>query len=183
MMSWSVRKSFWFVFVGVVSGLVCSIGCDMGVRELSVSLREMARRDGLCDEWYGAWGDDEDVDSLLDRYVRGFDFAVKHDYPALEFIRKYFRREDLHRHGIFLDEEVSLPDASNGTYIFLGSCTGEVRFGEFKAASLYLRHGSRLRVVVGDLSKVFITCYECSAVDVSSAEHGFVKVYDRGKGI
>ena len=32
---------------------------------LSIKLREMARKQGLCDQWFGEWKDDTDNTSLL----------------------------------------------------------------------------------------------------------------------
>ena len=68
-------------------------------KDLSVMLREMARsqKTPLCDEWYGKWQDNTDVDELLDKFVSGFDFCVENDYPPLDFIRDNFTKEDLHR--------------------------------------------------------------------------------------
>ena len=62
-------------------------------RDLNIALREMARKAGLCDKWYEEWKDDDTIDKCLERYVKGYDFAVKNDYPPLDFIRENFRKE------------------------------------------------------------------------------------------
>ena len=166
-----------------VRGTAVSLNCfEMDVmngKELSVALREMARgpRDPLCDEWYGEWADDSDIDVLLDKYVRGFDFAVKNDYPPLAFVREHFSRDDLHRHHIYLDESVDLV-AENGTYVFLGDCRVRLRAELFKAVTVYVRHESVIEVVGDDTSRLFVSLYDrCRLVGCS----GDVRVYDRRK--
>ena len=112
----------------------------MTERELNIALREMARSQGLCDQWYSEWSDDDTLDMCLDRYVRGFDFVQENDYPPLDFIRKHFDKKLLHKHNIYLDEEVKIDFAKNGYYVFLGNCTGSITASGFCAVTLYLRH-------------------------------------------
>jgi len=134
----------------------------MTERELNISLREMARSAGLCDEWYGEWSDDDTIDMCLDRYVRGFDFAVKNDYPSIDFIRKNFSRDDLHRHNIYIDEDIQISDAENGYYVFLGKCSGDLWVNGFKAVTVFVRHGSRINVGSFDGARVQVRYYDGS---------------------
>lgn len=128
-------------------------------RELNIALREMARNTGLCDEWYNAWSDDSTIDECLERYVRGIDFAIKHDWPPLAFIRRHFRKEDLHRHLIYIDEEVDI-NGENGYYVFLGKCTGRLTIDGLYATTVYVRHESHIDVLTANGAKVFLSYYE-----------------------
>ena len=132
----------------------------------------MARGLRLCDKWYGEWSDDSTIDECLERYVKGFDFCVKNDWPPLDFIRRNFRREDLHRHHIYLDEEVRI-DGGNGYYIFLGDCKGEINFFGLYAATVYVMHGSNILVRGGEGAKVFVSLY---GGDVMCIDDGWAKV-------
>ena len=38
-------------------------------KELNITLREMARMQGLCDQWFSEWGDDDTLDDCLERYI------------------------------------------------------------------------------------------------------------------
>ena len=149
-------------------------------RRLSIELRSMARDNGLCDLWYSKWRDNTDVDKLLDMYVRGFDFCTEHDYPPLDFIRENFRLEDLHRHHIYLDESVAISKGSSDTYIFLGDCTGEIRFSGFAVSNVYIRHDSNINVICDGYSKVFVSLYEDSDCNiVLKSGTATAKTYDR----
>lgn len=152
----------------------------MNGKELSISLREMARAQGLCDQWYGEWKDNTDVDALLDKFVRGQDFCILNDYPSLEFIRNNFRKEDLHRNHIYVDDDVKLK-AESGTYIFLGDCTGSIDVGGFRVTTIYARHNSNLSVHGEGNAKVFISLYEHGNVSPLAYDDAKVRVYDRRK--
>ena len=147
-------------------------------RELNITLREMARAKGLCDDWYGKWGDDDTIDMCLDRYIRGFDFALKYEYPTLDFICKHFRKEDLHRHNIFVDEEVSL-DGDNGYYCFLGSCRATLSVDGFKAVTVYVRHNSEVNVTASNGAKVFVRYYDNSKGECIDDGWSVCKKYER----
>lgn len=147
-------------------------------RELNIALREMARSCGLCDEWYSMWRDDSTIDECLERYVRGFDFAVEKDYPPLSFIREYFDKDALHRHNIYLDEAVTV-SADRGHYVFLGDCRAEVTADGVKAVSVYARHDSVVDVSAVNGAKAFVSYYDRSSGKCESDEYSFAKKYDR----
>ena len=146
-------------------------------RELNIALREMARSNGLCDKWFESWKDDDTIDECLDRYVRGFDFAVKNDYPPIDFIRRNFRKDDLHRHNIYVDEKVDMT-IGNGIYIFLGHCTGNVKVEDLVAATLYLRHECDLSVSSVDGAITYVSCYDDSHAMTECDKYSTIKVYN-----
>ena len=150
-------------------------------KELNIALREMARNAGLCDEWFGNWKDEDTIDMCLDRFIRGFDFVVKNDYPNLEFIRKNFNVNDLHRHNIYLDEGVIIDDAQNGYYVFLGDCKATLVADGFKAVTVYCRHDSEVNVRAMGGARVFVTYYDQSSGVCKSDEWSHVRRYDRQK--
>ena len=152
-------------------------------RELNIALREMARSQGLCDQWYSEWSDDSTIDECLDRYVRGFDFVQEKDYPPLDFIRKNFDKELLHKHNIYIDEEVKIDFAKSGYYIFLGDCTGSIESSGFCAVTIYLRHNSKINVISKSAARVFVTFYDQSECQCISDGVGKIRQYDRRKSI
>lgn len=153
----------------------------MTERELSIALREMARvqQKPLCDEWYGEWADDTNVDSLLDKYVRGFDFVVENDYPPLTFIREHFDRETLRSHHIFVDTEEEIDDCASGIYVFLGNCRVRMNVDGIKAVTVYVRHESDVEVFASSGAKVFVTYYDKSHGKCESDGWSKCRRYDR----
>lgn len=131
-------------------------------RELCISLREMGRAKGMCDKFYDEWKDDDDIDTVIDRFVPGFDFCVKQDYPSLDFVCKNFRKDVLHRHNIYVDEEVDLKAEKSGYYCFLGTCTGKLYVDDLLAVTVYVRHHSDMDIIASNGAKVFVYVYDGS---------------------
>lgn len=153
----------------------CHIMTD---RELNIALREMARSQGLCDKWFDEWTDDSTIDECLDRYVKGFDFSVEKDYPPLEFIRKHFDKELLHKHNIYLDEEVTIL-ADSGYYVFLGKCRAFVTVSGFHVTTIYVRHDSEVDVHTMMNAKAFVTYYDHSHGECDAEHSSNVRKYDK----
>lgn len=149
-------------------------------KELSVTLRTMAReqKEPLCDKWFGEWEDDSDIDSLLDKYVEGIDFTITNDYPPLDFIRKNFKKEDLHRHNIYIDEEVNLVESNSGVWVLLGKCTGRITFDGWAVANVYVRHESVVRVDAEDLSRVFVNMCDNAEAELKNQYGAVIQRYD-----
>ena len=146
-------------------------------KELSIVLRELAcsQPTPLCEKWTEEWKDETDIDELADKFIRGFDFCVKNNYPPLDFIRKNVKKEDLHRHNIFIDEEVQIADAENGYYVFLGRCTGTLWVNGLKAVTVYVRHDSVINVEAYDGARVQVRYYDNSDGACKSDSYSRVK--------
>lgn len=138
--------------------------------ELNIALREMARSCGLCDSWYKKWSDNSTIDECLERYVRGFDFAVSNNYPPLPFIRKHLADKGINAHGIYLDEDKMSMNVESGTYIFLGNCHGSVTIEGPKVVTMYVRHDSAFDIILKDGAVAFVTCYDNAKVNVEKDE-------------
>lgn len=150
---------------------------------MSIVLRELAcsQPTPLCKQWTDEWEDDSDIDVLIDKFVRGQDFCVINDYPGIDFIRKNFRPEDLERHNIYLDKNITIEDAENGYYVFLGDCKVTLVADGFKAITVYCRHDSEVNVRAFDGARVFVTYYDNSSGVCKSDEYSKVKIYKRNK--
>ena len=153
----------------------------METKELSITLREMARsqRVPLCDKFYNEWSEDDSIDVLLDRYKKGFDFAVENDYPTLAFIRANFSKADLHRHLIYIDEEVNEICSNSHTIVCLGKCTGSIEFNSWSVGNVYLRHESAVKVISDDMARVMVTEYENSECIKRQYGDSHLTIYDK----
>lgn len=152
-------------------------------KELSIVLRELAcsQPTPLCEKWTEEWKDETDIDELADKFIRGFDFCQKNNYPPLDFIRKNVKKEDLHRHNIFIDEEVQIADAENGYYVFLGKCTGTLWANGLKAVTVYVRHDSVINVEAFDGARVQVRYYDNSDGACKSDSYSKVKKIRKGE--
>lgn len=145
---------------------------------LSETLKQQAIGLGLCKPWTEAWGDC-DQQELIDKYVKGIDFCIEHQYPSNDFIKANFERDLLNANLIFVDEYVDMDMAPSGIYILNGECSGSIRFAPWTAATVYVRHTSNVRIIADDFAKVFVRLYDEAEAVVESDESAVVKVYDR----
>ncbi len=142
-------------------------------------LRSSAIALGLCQKWQGEWHDNLTNSQLISMFRRGQDFCIEHDFPPLDYIREAFPESDLRRGGVYLDADLCDPESQspesaltlgNGTFIFLGSCRGAVRFPRWSAAVLYVRHDSRIRVEADEFSRIQIHLYDSAEAEFAPAD-------------
>ena len=142
-------------------------------------LRGQAVSLGLCEEWTREWPDGLDDEGLCDRYLRGIDFAIKHDWPDKDYIKAHFSDDFRRSHGVFVDEEAVLSDGLDKV-VLLGSCTGSLVFKGFDVVVLYVRHDCDIAVLAAELASVRIFAYDRAKVHVigDSAHNVYVYSYD-----
>lgn len=147
---------------------------------LSDILKHEAVERNLCAQWTKEWADDSDQQTLIDKYKSGLDFIIKQgQWPTNEFIKANFDRELLHDNLIFVDEDIDLKDAPSGIYVLNGECSGVLRFKQWAAATVYVRHTSNVTIIADDFSKVFVRVYDEAEAGVIELDDAVVKVYDR----
>ena len=105
--------------------------------------------------------------------------TVTKDYPPLDFIRKNFSKDVLHKHLIFLDEEIDIEDAQSGIYVFLGDCSGKICFNGFSVGTIHVRHTSIIDVCSYDMAKTFVSVYEGATAQCHSFDHATHRLYDK----
>lgn len=150
------------------------------MENLSEILKSEAVERGLCKQWTSEWASDCDRQSLIDKYVRGIDFIIRQgEWPTNEFIRANFDAELLHANHIYVDEAVDISDAPSDIYIFNGQCSGTIRFPQWAAATIYLRHDSKIRVEAAGFARLFVRLYDDADTEYEADESAVVKVYDR----
>lgn len=145
---------------------------------LSDILKQEAVDLGLCKPWTEAWGNCSQQE-LIDKYKKGIDFCIDKQYPSNEFIKANFDRALLNENLIFVDEHINLETAPSGIYVINGECTGRIWFGKWAAATIFVRHNSKIRIEADRYAKVFVRLYDNAEVECDYDESAVVKVYDR----
>lgn len=131
----------------------------------SQMLRNLARRNGLCDKWFSEWGDEESDQSMIDKYVKGFDFCIQHDYPPLPTIKRAFSQKVLHDNNIYTDGYFRALNPKHHL-IALGDTDLVVRCDEFLVTTIYARHDSNITLEVRDNAIVDVRLYDNATVKV-----------------
>lgn len=126
-------------------------------------LRALARKNGLCNKWFSEWTDEEDDQSLIDKFIKGQDFCIEHDYPPLPMIRSIFSPEILHKNHIYTDGDAY--ERNPKRYVVaLGDSSLNLRFDEFAVATVYARHNSTVLASVYDHAIIDVRLFDNSKV-------------------
>lgn len=153
-------------------------------KELNKVLKDRAIEFGLCKEWQKEWDAGTTRQELIDKYLRGIDFCIEHDYPKKEFIKKTFPDELLHRNGIFVDEAFSCDGRSPfNTVVLLGDSIGELDLEDHGSWDVYVRHGSVANIRVTEGAKAFIETYDDSVTTVKTDDDSKAFVYQHGGSV
>ena len=147
----------------------------------SQALKAEAIRLGLCEKWTSEWVDGLTQQDLIDRFVKGYDFCVKHNFPDNDYVRNHFSRELLHKNNIYISEDVRLYNVV-GNVILHGECKGKIIETGASAVVIYARHNTHINVGVGDASRVFLHLYDNASAIVAQLMSGRVTVFLHGDG-
>lgn len=149
------------------------------MENLSEKLKREATEHHACRKAMRAWPVDGDSQKLIDLWKSNIDFAVSCDFPSLDIIKSGFSQDLRHRNLVFADEHIDLKDAPSGIYVINGECTGIIRFKDWAAATVYVRHSSNIVIMASNFSKVFVRLYDKAEADIMDMDEAVVKVYDR----
>ena len=148
---------------------------------LSLELKEMARNNGLCDKWFGEWVDESDDATLFDKYKRGIDFSIEHDWISNEFIKSRWDKEVLQDNNIFVDDKDMELENTKGTVIINGDCDLTFNYNLFTVSDLYARHNSIVRVTAKDHARIMVNLYDNAIVEIDCDYMAKVYVYQHSK--
>ena len=145
--------------------------------ELSIKLREDARKLNLCDEWYGEWIDNTSTQELIDKYKRGLDFCFARRWPSNTFITQNFDKETLRDNGILIDDKRSYPVRDQETrrliyireFVLLGNSETTVRYS-FRPhmCNIWARDNSVVRAETKYGAFILIHLFDNAKADVTT---------------
>lgn len=141
---------------------------------LNKILKTEAMKHGLCKQWTTEWSQDCTDEELVDKYIRGLDFCIQHNYPDNDFIRKNFDLQFLRSKNLFVDDDGFRSGHQSGTYVVQGDSLGELHFSGCDAATVWVRHESEVFIRVSGLAFVMVHCYDDCHVTIE--RHGDARV-------
>ncbi len=149
------------------------------MNNLSDILKRQAESLHACKKALRNWPASDEPQKLIDRWKENIDFALENNFPSNRFIRDNFDLSLLHDNLIYVDENIKLKDAPDGVYVINGECTGTLWFNSWAAATVYVRHTSRVTIIAEDNAKVFVRIYDDADVKTCPLGDAVMKVCDR----
>lgn len=153
---------------------------DLGL--LNYAMKTEARSIGLCDEWFGEWSNDESVDELLNKMIRGVDFCLKNRFPSNEVLLRYGGKEKLRQHHIYIDDGIELgsDELSSGVYYIGGNSKCKFEFGGFDVATVYVTDDADVTIHVNGMSKIFVETWYNGRIWMDNMSANRCFVYQHG---
>lgn len=146
--------------------------------ETILQLKVDGTNKGLCDQWQSKLTKTSGVKRLSDLFFRGIDFCISEDFPTLEFMRENFKGK-AEKHGIFIDHEIKYEE--NFPHMVLnGDCNASLLYDQYNVSQLYVRHKSKVKVVVKDHAILTIDAFDDSQIDIETLSNSckaFVNLY------
>ena len=146
------------------------------MENLSETLKHQAESLHACKK--GLRNFPETEKGMIERWKENIDFAIENNFPSVDMMSR-FDSSLLHENLIFVDEHLSLYNAPSGVYVLNGECTGTLHFREWVAATVYVRHNTKVNIIAEDFAKVFVRVYDEAEVNVCDVGDAVVRLYDR----
>ena len=146
------------------------------MEELTEQIRKEAILKGANCKLVTQW-DNPDIDDLARRYIEGIDFCIKNDFPSVDFLKKNFG-DRMHQYGIFADEK--LEERNLRHVVVNGKCRGKLIYDGCSFGKIYVRHRSKLDIVINDDSIVNIEIYDDSKITLVNNSSKRIYVYKYG---
>ncbi len=115
---------------------------------------------GLCVPWQSKFRQGMSIEALIKMYIKGIDFCISENYPALDFLRTEFKGI-CEPYGVFIDEsDIRLHNLSD--IVLNGKCSVELDYSGYSVSRIYTRHESRTKVESSGNARVTIDAFDRS---------------------
>ncbi len=136
---------------------------------LSTTLRESARSNGLCDEWYKEWEDDTSEERLAEKMYRGLDFVLKHHWPENNFIKDNFTLDFRRKVNVFVDDKYSIINPKHS--LILGTSDITIRYNAKGKGNIHVRDNASVKLTAKTFSFVIVHLYENAYVEAEQFDY------------
>ena len=120
----------------------------------------------MCDKFRDTWGEPT-IEDLCDKYFRGQDFCIEHDWPSLEFLDANLKGQTS-PFGIFINESGKV---TNNRYVaLLGNSI--VTMESNVSSDVTIRHNSTLFLRAKKNTFVYVSIHDDAELVVVSREPG-----------
>lgn len=136
--------------------------------ELQEKLKQEAIALGLCRQWQDDWGTPS-VNDLCDKFIRGIDFCIKHDWPSVDEIKSSFTSDELSLNGIFVTGHHTCREKK--CIVVMGDANVTVDVDDYGVCDIYVRHGATVCLNLGRKSWTYVSMYDDSSVVVNHKDN------------
>jgi hypothetical protein len=141
-------------------------------------LKKEAMKLNACDRGLAEWSELRSDLDLVKKYVKEIEFCAKHDFPSVEYIKRNFSKDVLHRGGVWVDENV--PELPTRNSVLNGHCVGAIEFSGIMGKVIHIRHTSEIELIASGASRLFVHLYDDAKLKAKTTMMGRIYVYQHG---
>ena len=134
--------------------------------KIGKKLARLAKKKGICKEWYKELQEIDNHDILIQKYLKGIDFCISNDFPSNDFIRENFSGK-MESHGVCLDTMFSIVNMRK--VVALGASEGTIEVSSFNTCEIFVKHDSKVEIIVRDNAFAVVDLFDNSLVKVTAS--------------
>jgi hypothetical protein len=153
---------------------------------LSKKLKAEAIGNGLCKQWTDEWEDNSNKLVLAEKFKRGLDFCIKHDWPSREELDDIVDAE-FNSYGIYNDQNVSIVNNQSMSgettpldevceFVLNGECNANIVV-HGTTTIVWVRHDSEATVLVSGDGTAYVKCLDNASVKIRCGLKGKAYCY------
>lgn len=123
-------------------------------------LKQQAIEYGLCEKWQREWGKPTIAD-LCDKFIKGLDFCIKHNYPTIDYLDRHFKGK-VEQYGIYINERA----VSHSQLYVVANGDSVVDVYASTVCSVYARHNSHIRLYVPAEAFMYVSMFDDCTIEV-----------------
>jgi len=124
---------------------------------------------GLCKEWQDKW----DETGLVEKYINGITWCMKHEFPSLQDMKKY--DEILLLNNVYNEKTVNIK-CDKEMYVFNASNVN-FEIGGYNVCRIYVGRGTKINATVKDHAVLYIDNYG-GIIDIKSDAGSKCTIWD-----
>ena len=137
-----------------------------------------ARKAGCCKQYQWRIITAKSIDDLIHTYKSGLRFCLANDYPDKEFIVRHFTKDELHRHGIYIDEQIDTTQAAKRrTIVALGYSEGLIEYNDWCEHRVAVTHTAEVNINARGHTFIIVYIYGKAKVNIHLEDHASVVAY------
>ena len=121
--------------------------------EIQEQLKHEAINLGLCKQWQSEWGH-PDTKELCNKFIRGIDFCIKHDWPSVDEIKRIVDIDEIAAYGVYVKDGKS---HNQPNVVVMGDAVVDIYVGDYQVCDIYSRHNSTVRLHIGKFAFAYVT--------------------------
>lgn len=143
---------------------------------ISETIREEARKVGLCDQHYQAWNKDWTISDMVQYFLTNPTWCMQKHFPTIAMWEEYADSKDVQGMGVFVKKAVTsrtmLP-----RYVFIKSTVG-LLCGN--VCRIFFSQGCKAKIIVENGGILMVDVYDDCQVEIETKGTGRATVFQYG---